>query len=85
MTSQTRPWTAALVAGAALTTIALAALTACNGCGPSDGHPAGASPIVRPDSEEGKKAIAETEELLKLRAAQEAKSRKRLKKSPEPE
>ncbi len=45
------------------------------GCGDGD-RPKDASPIVSPDSEAGKKALAESEQLLKLRKEQEAKARK---------
>ncbi len=48
-----------------------------SGCGPEAGlHPDGA-PVVRPDSEQGRKAIAEREQMLRDRAEQEARARKR--------
>jgi hypothetical protein len=65
------------IAAGAVVAIAALALAACPGCNPASGHNPDASPIVRPDSERGKKAIAETEELLRLRKQQEAKARAR--------
>lgn len=41
------------------------------------GRPKDASPIVAPDSDAGKKAIAESESLIQLRKAQESASRRR--------
>jgi hypothetical protein len=72
--------TAAAGAGLLLPALALAAFPGCN---QEIAHPKDASPIVRPDSEEGKKAIAESEKFLKLRREQEAKARKRLRSTPE--
>ncbi|WP_435006872.1 hypothetical protein P12x_004330 [Tundrisphaera lichenicola] len=46
------------------------------GCGDSD-RPKDASPIVSPDSEAGRKAMAESSKFLELRKQQEANSRKR--------
>jgi len=55
----------------------LTTLAACSGCSTDVDHPKDASPIVQTDSAEGKKAIAETEKLVKLRKEQEARARKR--------
>ena len=51
------------------------------GCGEST-RPADASPVVAADSEAGRKALAESEALLRLRQKQEA-SRKRAFVAPE--
>ena len=53
------------------------------GCSGEAARPEGASPIVDPASEAGKKAIAESEGLVKLRQQQEAKVRQRRRALPE--
>ena len=47
------------------------------GCGPGAGLPEGGTPVVQPNSEAGKKALAENETMIKERQEQEAKDRKR--------
>ncbi len=70
----------ALALGLAL---GLAGLGPVSGCGGSDGHNPEGSPIVQPDSEPGKKAIAESETLLRLRKKEESRARTRLRVMPE--
>ena len=53
-----------------------------SGCGGAE-RPVDASPIVAPDSEAGRRAITETETLLRLRQKQEAAARRRGAVSPE--
>jgi hypothetical protein len=65
--------------------VALSMIAVCAGCDQSGGHNPAASPIVRPDSEAGSKAITQSENLLKLRQSQEAQARNRPKVTPEPE
>ena len=48
-----------------------------SGCGEDDRPSKFASPVVAPDSEAAKKAIAQAEKMLKLRQEQEAKASKR--------
>ncbi len=62
--------------------LALASFMLASGCGSELEHPKSASPIVQPESEAAKKAIAETEKMLRLRQEQEAKARKRLRGVP---
>lgn len=59
---------------AALLLLALLAPTGA-GCG-APSHPVDGSPIVAPDSDAGRKALAESAELLKLRQRQEASRRR---------
>ena len=63
----------------------MALIAFCAGCDQSSNHNPAGSPIVQPDSEAGTKAIAQSENLLKLRQSQEAKARNRPKVTPEPE
>jgi hypothetical protein len=65
--------------------IAAAMIALCAGCDQNGGHNPAGSPVVRPDSDDGKKAIAQSESLLKLRQSQEAHARNRPKLSPETE
>jgi hypothetical protein len=65
--------------------LAMSMIALFGGCDQSGGHNPAASPIVRPDSEAGSKAIAQSAELLKLRQNQEAQARNRPRTSPEPE
>ena len=46
------------------------------GCG-EPAHPSGASPVVSADSEAARKAIADADEVQKLRRQQEAKAHRR--------
>jgi hypothetical protein len=50
-------------------------ITTAHGCNQSNACPEGASPVVSPDSEQGRRAIAETETFFKIRQAQETKAR----------
>ena len=52
-------------------------MTTAHGCDQSSAFPEGASPVVSPDSEQGRRAIAETETFFKIRQAQETKARTR--------
>ena len=61
----------------------LIALGLGSGCREDAGHNINASPVVKPDSEQAKQAISESEELLRLRKEQEAKSRRRVRNVPE--
>lgn len=63
--------------------IAVALAVVIPGCSSELAHPEGGSPIVHPDSPEAKKAFAESEKLLKLRQAQEAKAHRRNKAMPD--
>lgn len=59
---------------------ALLLLSAPAGCGGPPPEPA--SPSVAPDSEEGRKALAEDEALRRARQAEEARARKRVRGLP---
>lgn len=48
-----------------------------SGCSPEAGLPPDGTPVVKPDSEEAKKAIAEREKMIQERQQQEAKARKK--------
>jgi hypothetical protein len=72
----TRPWY--------FPTILILSLAAFGpGCSLGDGISENSSPIVQPDSEAGKKALAESERLFRERQEQEAKARKRFHGLPE--
>jgi hypothetical protein len=56
---------------------ALALATLGSGCYPEAGLPKDASPVVQPDSEAARKALAERDQMIRERQQQEARARQR--------
>jgi hypothetical protein len=57
--------------------MALIVLVHISGCAGEAGLPKESTPVVTPDSEAAKKAIAEREQMIQQRQRQEAKARRR--------